>query len=641
MSTTAEIVGSRILVRPAIAEILTVAAIHGVMWDRNAKAYILRATPVNARVLRHRVAALRGVEALSALAAPAPSNPSAPVPAVSQARTSRQEKPVSIVPPTAAPAPTPAPVPPPAPSTAPDPGPAPTPAALPAPAPPVVEAPSASAIVVPAKTQVIVAPARPAIALPSALRVQPWKHQVEGYEFAMGALQKYQAALLAAQMGCGKTLVATMLALGLDARMVLVVCPLRVIGSWRDQLAQYIADSFVAAPLVDKIGATAKRLTFAKDKLALAQALKCRFFVIVNYEVIWRDAMAQWLLSQRWDMVIYDESHRIKAPGGVASKFARRFFPHVRYRVLATGTPLAHCQLDIFGQFRAVAPLVFGLNYAAFKMRYAVLYGPQGDWVKCPKNEEDLAQRMAPFTWRCTKRDALPDLPDQIDVDYATELSASAARIYRQLEQDMITEIEGHTLTAANCLTKVLRLHQLTGGALKSDDGAEHVVDESKRKLLADTLEDLGDEPLVIFCWFRTDIAAAHEACKQVLPKHKDKAGHDLPVSLELSGKRDELERWQAGEAQALVVQMGSGSVGISLVRANVAIYYSLSYKLVDFDQSRSRIHRPGQKRNCTYIYLTCQATIDQKMLAALRVRQDVIEAVMQSVAEKAKSKEQ
>jgi SNF2 family DNA or RNA helicase len=248
---------------------------------------------------------------------------------------------------------------------------------------------------------------------------------------------------------------------------------------------------------------------------------------------------------------------------------------------------------------------------------------------------------MAPLTWRCTKREALPDLPEQIDVEYATELSASAARIYRQLEQDMISEIEGHLLTAANCLAKVLRLQQLTGGALKTDDGASHIVDDGKRKLLADTLDDLGDEPVVIFCRFRSDIDAAHDACRESLPKHKDAQGHDLPVSLELSGTRDELERWQAGEAQALVVQVQAGSVGISLVRASVAIYYSLSSNLVEYDQSRSRIHRPGQKRPCTYIYLTCQGTIDQKILAALRARQDVIESIMRSVAEKAKQKEQ
>jgi SNF2 family DNA or RNA helicase len=614
MITTAEIAGSRILVRPTMAETLVVAAIRGATWDRNARAFSLHATQANARLLRHRIAALRAVEALSALETPAPNNPSTPAPAAPQARTSREELTVSSETPIATPAPAPATVPVPAPSPAPT---------------------------APAVQHVIQTVSAPAFALPQGLLVHPWKHQVEGYEFAMGSLRTYNAALLAASMGTGKTLVATMLALGLDARMVLVVSPLRVIGSWRDQLAQYIAEYFVTAPLVDKIGTAAKRVTFAKEKLALARALKQRFFLIVNYDVMWRDEMARLLLSEHWDLVIYDESHRLKSVGGRASMFAKRFLPHVKYGILATGTPLAHSQLCIFGQFRAVAPTVFGRTYAGFKTRYAVMGGPTREWVVGYKNQADLEDRMAPLTWRCTKREALPDLPEQIDVEYVTELCASAARIYKQLERDLITEIEGHMLTAANCLAKVLRLQQLTGGALKTDDGASHIVDDGKRKLLADTLDDLGDEPVVIFCRFRSDIDAAHDACRESLPKHKDAQGHDLPVSLELSGTRDELERWQAGEAQALVVQVQSGSVGISLVRASVAIYYSLSSNLVEYDQSRSRIHRPGQKRPCTYIYLTCQGTIDQKILAALRARQDVIESIMRSVAEKAKQKEQ
>ena len=40
--------------------------------------------------------------------------------------------------------------------------------------------------------------------LPLGLLIQPWSHQIEGYQFAMRALRQYHGALLAAQMGCGK-----------------------------------------------------------------------------------------------------------------------------------------------------------------------------------------------------------------------------------------------------------------------------------------------------------------------------------------------------------------------------------------------------------------------------------------------------
>jgi SNF2 family DNA or RNA helicase len=358
--------------------------------------------------------------------------------------------------------------------------------------------------------------------------------------------------------------------------------------------------------------------------------------------------------------------------------FAKRLLPHAAARVLASGTPLAHSPLDVFAQFRAAAPAIFGPSYAAFKARYARLGGPDKKWIVGYQNTEDLERRMAPLTWRKTKAEALPYLPEQIDVEYTTELCPEAARIYREIERDMVAEFQGGKLTAANCRTKILRLQQLTGGAVPDDAGHHHQVDTGKRRLLQDTLEDLGDQPSVIFCRFRSDITAAHEACEAAGRK-----------SLELSGTRNDLEAWQSGDlvhhvtdatgcsiptvysvlhghsddrpvraaidtyfrirgidpsgpmgigdGHDLVVQIQSGSVGISLVRASVAIYYSLSSNLVEYDQSRSRIHRPGQKNACQYIYLTCQGTVDQKILKALRNRQDVIEEIMTLIAERAR----
>ena len=63
------------------------------------------------------------------------------------------------------------------------------------------------------------------------------------------------------------------------------------------------------------------------------------------------------------------------------------------------------------------------------------------------------------------------------------------------------------TVTAANAMVKLLRLQQVTGGCVPTDDGTTHRVDSGKQKLLADTLEDIGkDEPVVVFCRFHADL---------------------------------------------------------------------------------------------------------------------------------------
>ena len=57
-------------------------------------------------------------------------------------------------------------------------------------------------------------------------------------------------------------------------------------------------------------------------------------------------------------------------------------------------------------------------------------------------------------------------------------------------------------------------------------------------------------------------------------------------------------------------VQLKAGGVGIDLTRARYAIYYSLDFALGDYDQSRKRVHRPGQTRPTIYVPLIAEDTI-------------------------------
>lgn len=471
----------------------------------------------------------------------------------------------------------------------------------------------------------------PAFELPAGLLTAPWGHQDEGYQRGRQILSQEVAFILAAEMGVGKTFIATLLALGLNARSVLIVCPLRVISSWKTQLAQYLpSGSYCLAALDDRLGGKKKKTSVA-DRLAeavrlsrLAEATGARFFLAINYDSFYRDGINDFLIKRKWGVVIYDESHKIKAAGSKSSMFAKRLRGSAEKVILASGTFLAHSPLDAYGQMRAADPKVLGTSAAAFRSQYAKLGGPNKQWVVGYQNTEELENKLAPFTWRKTKAEALPYLPEETEAEFATELVPAARKVYDEFEADLITAIEGETLSATNALTKILRLQQICGGGVPTDDGRYHIVDTSKRALLVDTLEDLGPVPSVIFCRFRSDIDAAHEACKL--------AGR---TSKELSGQRNDLEEWQAGEGDDLVVQVQSGSVGISLVRASTAIYYSLSCSLVEYDQSRSRLHRPGQKNTVTYIYLTIQDSIDQKILKALRARKDVVTEIMNEIQRK------
>ena len=122
------------------------------------------------------------------------------------------------------------------------------------------------------------------------------------------------------------------------------------------------------------------------------------------------------------------------------------------------------------------------------------------------------------------------------------------------------------------------------------------------------------DEPLVVFCRFRSDLANVHVAAEETKRS-----------SCELSGSRKELEEFQSGGKNVIAVQISSGAEGITLVRAKHCVYYSIGFGLSQYEQSLARIHRPGQERPVTYHHLVVKNSVDTKVYSALRAKKKVI----------------
>ena len=47
------------------------------------------------------------------------------------------------------------------------------------------------------------------------------------------------------------------------------------------------------------------------------------------------------------------------------------------------------------------------------------------------------------------------------------------------------------------------------------------------------------------------------------------------------------------------------------------------------FEQAKARIHRSGQTRPCTYVFLTCRHTVDQKVIKALQEKKDLAQLLI------------
>lgn len=439
-------------------------------------------------------------------------------------------------------------------------------------------------------------------------KTKPWAHQYVAFEFS--TLNK--SALLHMHMGTGKTKVVYDVIASCGYEKILVLAPKKTVrGVWPKQYETHSFADIRLYPLSKH--STAKRAQTMTDTIQLPGAK----MYILNYEAAWRRVLAAAILSVDWDLLIMDESHRIKSPTGKASMFCAKI--NAGHRLALTGTPLPHSPLDIFAQYRALDCGVFGNSWSKFRNRYAVMggYAVNGRAVQVVgyQNGEEMTALIDSIRIE-VKQDVL-DLPEIQFIDMPVELDAITMTHYRQLENLFITEIKDTTVTASNALVKMLRLQQITSGYVPDGEGTAVPVGTEKADTLEELLSGIGDEPCVVFCRFTHDLAAVHRVCR------------NLKIdSFEISGKADDLADWDHG---VVAVQIQAGGEGIDLTLARYAIYFSLGYSLGQYEQSIARIHRPGQSRPVIIYRLIAEKTIDEKIISALKKRKKVVEEILDS----------
>ncbi len=469
----------------------------------------------------------------------------------------------------------------------------------------------------------------PLATLPLKLKTTPWAHQARGVDHILN----HPATMLAFDMGCGKSKCIVDAVVNLNAAPhVLVACPKSVVDVWPAEFEKH-----AAMPInVIALGTGAIKLRAARLQQHIAMSLNCDLplVAVINYDAVWRLPMATTLMGEQWDLVVCDESHRIKSVRGRASSFMAKLGRLAGKRVCLTGTPFAHSPLDIWAQYRFLEPQIYGRSFVAFRNHYAVMGGHHVNGrpvqVLGFTNLDELHEKFYSIAQRVSKSDVL-DLPPVTHQMREVELGTDARRVYDDLEKYFVAEVKDGTIVASNAMVNLLRLQQITGGhaTVEDDDGRKNTfrlgLDMAKANEVRDILDDLpNNEPAVVYCWFKADMAATRRAIEGV--------GR---TPYELSGAKKELADWQnATGGEVLVVQIQAGSVGIDLTRAAYCVYYSQTLSLAEYEQSLARLNRPGQTRSVTYIHLIAKRTVDVKIRRALAARKDVIESILKETTD-------
>ena len=443
-----------------------------------------------------------------------------------------------------------------------------------------------------------------------------YAHQVKAYNFALSLIErKSKGIAYLMDMGTGKTITSIALVGALQAESkihnLLIVCPKSIVGVWQEEFQKF-ADYRYALTILDGT-LDKKKATF---KYMMGTALQV---IVVNYESCWRleSEIAKW----KPDMIICDESSKIKNPTTAQSKALHKLGANSKFNLILTGTPITNNPLDFFSQYKFLDEQILGSSFYLFRNRYAVMGGYQNRLVVGYRHLAELVEKVHKIAYRIKIDDAV-ELPPFIDETRTITLEPKAQAMYKMIAEDCYAELNNETdVTARNILTQLLRLSQVTGGYIRNDNNNDALqVSSAKMDALEDIVDTCVEEgrKVVVFARFVPEI----EAIARMLQKKG--IGYSLIYGA-TKDRAEQVKQFQEDpEIKVFVGQLQTTGMGLTLTAANVAVFYSLDFSFANYEQSRARIHRIGQKEKCLYIHLVCKNTVDEKVMKALQKKGDI-----------------
>ena len=466
-----------------------------------------------------------------------------------------------------------------------------------------------------------------------------YKFKTKPYAHQMTALEKSwnkKVFALFMEMGTGKTKVAidnmAMLYDNGKINGALIIAPKGVYKNWYSQeIPQHLAKHIKPKTVLWQALINQKQQKLLDTLFETGHDFH---ILVMNVEAFSTkkgvDFAGRFLNSHNTFMVI-DESTTIKNPGAKRTKNIVSLGKYAKYRRNMTGSPVTKSPLDLYKQCEFLDEyLLDHSSYYTFRTRYAIMRkanfnGRSVEIVVGYKNLGELSDKLKPFSYRVLKDDCL-DLPKKTFMKRVITLSAEQEKVYRQMKEMALAQLNGKLLTTANALSQLMRLHQITCGHFKANDGSTQTVKNNRLNELSELLEEV-EGKAIIWAHYQYDVQTILDVIKK---EYGDDSVVDYYGKTPNEDRQDNIKKFQSDpKCRFLVGTPSTGGYGLTLTAASTMIYYSNGYDLEKRQQSEARIDRIGQEKPMTYIDIICENTVDERIVKALRKKINIATEIM------------
>jgi SNF2 family DNA or RNA helicase len=448
------------------------------------------------------------------------------------------------------------------------------------------------------------------------MKYKPHKYQQYAIEF----IKQHPIAAILLDLGMGKTSIVLsclnyLMSETFEVSKVLIIAPLRVArNTWSDEIKKW--DHLQGLRYSIAVGTAAERI----------KALKADADIyIINRENV------PWLIEESglpfdYDMVVVDELSSFKNWNAKRFKALMKVRPKVKRIVGLTGTPSSNGLMDLFAEFKV---LDMGERLGRFISQYRVNFfkpdrvnGPiVYSYKLLPGAEDRIYEKISDITISMKASDYL-EMPELISTEYKVYLDDEERAKYEELKNELVLQLPGAEITAANAATLSGKLSQLANGAIYDDDGSVNAFHERKLDALEDLIESANGKPVLVAYWFKHDLKRITERLTA------------LKVNFQRLDSDESIRKWNAGELQVGLIHPASAGHGLNLQEGgNTIIWFGITWSLELYSQTIGRLFRQGQKaKNVTVIHIITDGTVDERILKALEAKDSTQRALIDAV---------
>lgn len=434
------------------------------------------------------------------------------------------------------------------------------------------------------------------------------KQQMHGYQItSVDKIKSTHKCALFQQCGLGKTVSALTAIADINPQRVLIVAPLRVSKTvWHNEALKWEHLQHLTFSIC--VGTPAQRLSALNSNAQIH---------VINIDCL------SWLVKDsavkpKYDMIVFDEFSLLKSHSSQRFKAAKALCKNIERVVGLTGSPAANSIHDLWSQlFLLDSGERLFKTASAFRAQWFDVGYNQYTFKPKPAAMNEITAKIDDICLSMKADDYL-DMPAIVHNEILVEMSLPAQEVYKEIRKELIVEVDKETIAVANAAVLVGKCIQIANGFLYDENKNTLVLHQAK----VDALESIISEtnaPILLFYTFKADL----QTIKQRFPQ----------VQTLQDNSEQKVIDWNNGKIPLLACHPASAGHGLNLQQGgNVIVWYGLTHSLELFEQANARIHRQGQTKTVFIHYILAENTIDSAVLAALRNKEKVQDAVFNSL---------